>query len=182
LTALKHPEPPRSEIALPSPLCTTIKPASPVPLSTAALPSLAASHSFCLRAILPSRPFRHQGPALARLLRRLRPLLGTPITSSQTPQSRPWSALDHGFEFRETTGPRPKVKHAKMREAMGFGRNLYFSSLGRSEVDIKALSAEPQARLATDFSRTIYMRLACVLMLGAFVMMTTAPQRTETER
>src|SRR5271154_1828224 len=38
----------------------------PSPFSTIALPALSASHShsFCCRAILPSCPFRPQGPAL----------------------------------------------------------------------------------------------------------------------
>jgi hypothetical protein len=40
----------------PSPLCSTIKPASPSPLSTVALLAFSASHSFCRRAILLSRP------------------------------------------------------------------------------------------------------------------------------
>jgi hypothetical protein len=58
-------------------LCTNIKIAPPLPLSTA--PSVPIP-------MLSSRPFRSPRPRSHPLLRRLSPLLGAPISSSQTPQ------------------------------------------------------------------------------------------------
>lgn len=70
-----------------SPLCSTIKLASPLPLSTVCVAGI-------LSILFILSPCHLTVVSRQSLLRRPSPLLGARITSSETPQLRPWTALN----------------------------------------------------------------------------------------